>query len=202
MKLCILTSRDIGKKCKEWARQNMPEGFELVDTMNNCDIVISVLYERILPPEYLAGLTRAFNFHPGLLPEYRGSASCSWAIYNNESEVGVTLHEMKSGIDTGGVLDKVAVPIGKYDTAETAFNKVEGIIENMFKSWFLTLLTGEYIVSPQDESKAHTYYKKDLDKLKDVSSIVRALTFQGKESAFYINSRGEKIILNYYAEAK
>lgn len=195
MKIYVATSRPIGEVCKTWAAANMPEGFELTEEMNHCDIFVSVLYDKILPKEYLAHLKGAYNFHPGILPEYRGAATFSWAIINGEKEVGVTLHKIDEGIDTGDILAIRRFPI--RDTAEETFRVFEEEVFLMFKNIWYELLRGDLESWPQERQNARTYYRKDLEKVKDLTRFVRALTFTGKESAYYFNSNGEKIYVTY-----
>lgn len=59
----------------------------------------------------------AFNLHPGLLPEYAGLDSASWALYEGAGTHGVTLHHMEPGIDTGPIAWQRRFPIGAADTA-------------------------------------------------------------------------------------
>ena len=61
----------------------------------------------------------SFNLHPGLLPEYAGLNSASWAIYQGAAAAGVTLHWMDPGIDTGDIAYRTALPIADDDTALT-----------------------------------------------------------------------------------
>jgi methionyl-tRNA formyltransferase len=197
MRVFIATSRPIGKKCIEWAKSNTPEGFEIVDTMNHCDIFISVLFDKIIPHEFIRGLHGAFNFHPGRLPEYRGAATYSWAIINGESHVGVTLHKIDEGIDSGDVISIQGFTISERDTAETVFTKAEEVIFEMFKEWYGKLLVGKFVAVPQEEAKARIYYRKDLDKIKDLSRFVRALHFPGKDTCFYYDKNGDKHNLLY-----
>lgn len=199
MKVYVTTSRPIGEVCKKWAKRNMPKGFEYTDEMNHCDIFVSVLYDKILPIEYLKNLKGAYNFHPGVLPEYRGAATFSWAIINGEETTGVTLHEIDEGIDTGPILAIRYFPVGK--TAEETFKRFEDEVFKMFKNLWPHLLKGAISSQEQDEKRGRTYYRKDLEKVKDLTRFVRALTFKGKESAYYYNSKGEKIYLNYYASS-
>lgn len=199
-KIYIATSRDIGKKCIEWAKENIPDGFSLSNDINDCDILISVMYEKLLTPDYLKSHPLCFNFHPGSLPEYRGAATYSWAIINGEDRVGVTLHLIDVGIDDGDIIEVRQFPISNKDTAETIFRRAENTIFSMFKEWFLKLLSGEYVAYPQNESKARIYYRKDLEKVKDLTKFIRALHFKGKESAFYYNSNGVKIYIKYDEE--
>lgn len=201
MKLYIGTARDIGERCKAWARDNLPAEVELTEDMDQCDVFISVLYPKLLSPRFLNKGRTCFNFHPGVLPKYRGAGASSWAIVNGEIEAGVTLHVIDEGIDTGAILDIVKFTVRPNDTAGVVFNSMEGTIEYMFKQWLPRLCTGGTLVARDQPSEGRTYFRKDLEDLKDLSKIVRALTFRGKESAYFINSRGEKIYIDYYAAA-
>ena len=47
----------------------------------------------------------AMNIHLGITPEYRGSRSEFWATHNNDlDKIGVTVHEIDQGIDTGRII--------------------------------------------------------------------------------------------------
>ncbi len=58
----------------------------------------------------------SFNVHPGPLPRYAGLNAPSWAIYNGETEHGVTLHWMDAGIDTGPVAYRRSFAIDAGDS--------------------------------------------------------------------------------------
>jgi len=61
----------------------------------------------------------SFNLHPGPLPSYAGLNCPSWAIYNGETQYGVSLHWMNSGIDTGDVAYTLSFPLSPADTGLT-----------------------------------------------------------------------------------
>lgn len=180
MKLYLATSRPIGEQCKKIA-QGM--GYELTD-MESCDVFISVLYDKLIPEDYIKSRP-CFNFHPGILPWYRGSGAYSWAIINGEFETGVTLHEIDKDIDHGDVIDIQRFAIQPTDTAQILFSKAEITILQMFKRWLDHLVKKEY--KPIQQESGRIYYRKDLEKAKDLTRFVRAFTFEGKERAFYIN---------------
>jgi methionyl-tRNA formyltransferase len=52
----------------------------------------------------------AFNFHPGP-PSYPGWAPAHFALYNRESEFGVTAHVMIERVDAGPIVDLTLFPI-------------------------------------------------------------------------------------------
>ncbi|WP_407180926.1 formyltransferase family protein [Bradyrhizobium sp. STM 3562] len=65
----------------------------------------------IVPPQVLSGLGfGAYNFHPGP-PRYPGWAPAHFALYEQASEFGVTVHEMAQRVDSGPILNVVRFPI-------------------------------------------------------------------------------------------
>lgn len=79
------------------------------------DLFVVASFTRILKPDILALAPRgAINVHPSLLPKYRGADPIFWAMFNNESVTGVTIHWMDSGVDTGPILcqREVEIPCG------------------------------------------------------------------------------------------
>ena len=196
-KVYIATSRNIGEACKEWAQSNMIEGFEITNEQEDCDIFISVLYDKLIPISFIKS-RKCFNFHPGILPQYRGAGVYSWAIINGEDKTGITLHLIDDGIDSGDIIEVRAFPIDKSkDTAQTLFDRGNKIMFMMFKNWFHMLLKNDYTAIKQDETKAGIYYRKDLTSIKDLTKYIRALTFDNKESAYYLNNSGDKVYIEF-----
>lgn len=193
MKVCIASSRPIGAECRKWAESYT--GYEFVDSIEECEVLFSVLYRDLIKPEQLRNITRAVNFHVGSLPDYRGSACHNWAIINGEKDLGITLHEIDIGIDTGDIIDELKIPIHPEDTAETLLHRSEQMIYKMFQMWFYAVMRGDYDAVAQDRRAGKTYYRKDLQAAKDLTRFVRAFTFEDKEPAFYINAKGEKVYL-------
>lgn len=64
------------------------------------------------------------NMHTGLSPWYRGSDSTFWALHNEEPElVGVTVHVLDPGIDSGAVIATARPPITADDDEDSLFCK-------------------------------------------------------------------------------
>lgn len=195
MKVSIATSRAIGEKCLAYAKQVALPGVEIVDDIEECDVFISVLYDKLLTKEFIDGRDACFNFHPGLLPKYRGSGAYSWAIINHEMKTGVTLHLIDPDIDHGPVLQRREFFIKPSDTAGTLFAKAEDLIFRMFQDWYAKLVIEQEIkVEKNSNEESHIYYRKDLEAAKDITRFVRAFTFPGKESCYYVKD-GKKIYI-------
>jgi methionyl-tRNA formyltransferase len=192
MKIAILSSRPIGERCKKWAEER---GYELCD-IKNADIIFSVLFRELVK---IKKGKKYYNFHLGILPEYRGSGTVNWVIINEEKEVGVTLHEMNEKIDDGNILTIKKIPTFQKDTAETLMKRMENVIFSTFVRWVPKIIKGNFKTIPQDKTKVKTYYRKDLERAKDLTKFARAFTFEDKEKCYYYTRSGKKIYLNYEA---
>jgi len=74
-------------------------------------------FNQIFREETIRRFTALLNFHPSLLPYYRGPVPSWWCIHNGETTTGVTLHVVTSEIDAGPILWQSAVPIRTRDDA-------------------------------------------------------------------------------------
>lgn len=73
---------------------------------------------------------RIINMHLGLSPFYRGSGTNFWPLYDEKPEyVGVTIHYLDKGIDTGNVIVQGRPSIESGDTPHSIGNKtiIEGV---------------------------------------------------------------------------
>jgi len=89
------------------------------------DLIMVAAYGKILPQAVLdiPGFG-CLNFHPSLLPQWRGAAPIQNALLSGATETGVTLMLMDRGMDTGDILKQVVVPIAPEDTNPTLTEKL------------------------------------------------------------------------------
>src|SRR5580700_10422677 len=91
----------------------------------NPSIIYSFSYRHLIPETVLELASRgAYNFHPSLLPAYRGRAPINWVLVNGEREAGVTLHHMVARADAGDIVGQRAVAIDDSDNALTLYRKL------------------------------------------------------------------------------
>lgn len=89
-------------------------------TEQEIDLLLNVHSLVVICPEVIESVRfGAFNFHPGPLPKYAGLNAPSWAIYNGETQHGVTLHRITNKIDAGDIIDEAVVPVTESDTGLT-----------------------------------------------------------------------------------
>lgn len=79
------------------------------------DLIISIRFGFILSPSIIALAKRGvINLHSGVLPTYRGVMATFWAMLNDESEIGTSLHFIEDiGIDTGALIKIDKRPLDK-----------------------------------------------------------------------------------------
>lgn len=96
---------------------NTAEGVEQLKEWRP-DLLVTAAYGQILKAEVLdAARLGGINVHASLLPKYRGAAPIAWAIDRGETETGVTIIRMTTGLDAGAMLRQESVTIGAHETA-------------------------------------------------------------------------------------
>ncbi len=72
-------------------------------------------FNQIFAPATIECFQSLVNFHPSLLPLYRGPVPSHWCLANGETTTGFTLHEVTEKIDAGRPLHQQEVPIQPDD---------------------------------------------------------------------------------------
>jgi methionyl-tRNA formyltransferase len=156
------------------------------------DLLISCSYEKIIP-QVLIDMPSigSVNFHYSLLPRNRGCLPVVWGLALQE-KVGVTLHWIDSGIDTGEIINQREVPTSSIDTSEVVNERcTRAAIE--LNTWFLNQLqTKSSLPSlPQNNLNASYHaqkfpydrwipWEKGADK---VAAVINSLTYLPHPSA-------------------
>lgn len=116
-------ARDLGVEVMPAAAVKDP-AFALELRRRHVDVLLNVHSLHLIDPSVLVEpRIGSFNLHPGPLPEYAGLNVPSWAIYNGETEHGVTLHWVAPTVDTGPIVFSERFPITPSDTGLTVSAK-------------------------------------------------------------------------------
>lgn len=144
------------------------------------NVVLSAAYPQILKAPVLAiAPMGAINFHPSLLPLFRGAHPHYWALATGQVRSGITAHRMSLRIDDGDIVAQRPFDVAGLYYAEL----YERILEN---TPLLVQDVATFLSDPaaqavkQDESRATTF-RNDRD-------IHRRLDF-GKLTADELLSR-------------
>ena len=121
----------------------------------NPDVLIVVAYGLILPQAVLDVPTfGCINVHASLLPRWRGAAPIQRAIAAGDTESGITIMQMDSGLDTGDMLMQTSCPISPKDTAENLHDRLVKIGQSSLIEVLNQLGVNSLQTIKQDEEQA------------------------------------------------
>ena len=116
------------------------------------DLAVVAAYGLILPQAILdAPRLGCLNIHASLLPRWRGAAPVQRAILAGDKETGITIMRMDAGLDTGPMLLKGAVPIGRWTTATDLFEQLADLGAALIVKAVARLKKGDLPDIPQPE---------------------------------------------------
>ena len=61
------------------------------------------------------------QYHPSLLPRYRGPSSINWPIIKGDTQSGLTIFRPSDGLDEGPIILQKTTPIGPEDTLASVY---------------------------------------------------------------------------------
>jgi methionyl-tRNA formyltransferase len=124
------------------------------------DLAVVAAYGLILPKAILdAPKLGCLNIHASLLPRWRGAAPIQRAIMAGDAETGVTIMRMDVGLDTGPMLLKANVPIGRWTTSASLTEELSDLGAKLVVEAVTKLEKGELPDIPQPE-EGMTYAAK------------------------------------------
>lgn len=120
------------------------------------DIGIMAFVTQFAPQEFVSTPKHGtIQYHPSLLPKYRGPSSINWPIIEGDTETGLTIFRPTDGLDEGAVVLQKRTPIGPDDTLGTVY------FDRLFPMGVQAMLeaadlvsAGKHTETTQDESQA------------------------------------------------
>ena len=126
----------------------------------NPDYIISIGCRNILKGAFLNEFPqKVLNIHTTPLPTYRGAASDSWMILNNElgKEKYGCMHFIDSGIDTGDIIAKSYYTIPKKSYPIDVFKARMDIFHDIILKGLTNLENPNFVAEKQDTSVSTTF---------------------------------------------
>src|ERR1700730_17749770 len=81
------------------------------------DLQVMAFVTLFVPEDFLKIPTKgSIQYHPSLLPKYRGPSTINWPIIQGDTETGLSVFWPDNGLDTGAVLLQKKTPIGFEDS--------------------------------------------------------------------------------------
>ncbi len=92
----------------------------------DADLFISVASPIIFRQELISiPKLDCINIHNAPLPKYRGMLPNFWQMYHDEKKVGITVHKIETGIDTGDIIAQFFIPVDPYETLDDLIIKTK-----------------------------------------------------------------------------
>lgn len=171
------------------------------------DLAVSYLYWRKIKKPLIEGPNYGcINFHPAILPDWKGCGGYNIAILNKLPEWGVTVHFVNESIDTGNIIRVDRFPFDyKKDTAKTLEKVTQDALVNLYKETLLNIRDNGKPEALDIDNSQGTYISRnqmnDMKKITeedlksdDLDVKIRAFWFPPYDGA-YIEVNGKKYTL-------
>jgi folate-dependent phosphoribosylglycinamide formyltransferase PurN len=97
------------------------------------------------------------NVHMGLLPEFRGVNVAEWSVFCG-APVGVTVHQVDPGVDTGAILYREEIDVSGCRSIETMRAKVSAAQHRVLAKCTRLLAEKQLVPQPQKKEDGKQYY--------------------------------------------
>jgi methionyl-tRNA formyltransferase len=150
-----VAANEKGLKVFQFASLKSPEATQAMKELG-ADIGIMAFVLQFAPQEFVnIPKHGTIQYHPSLLPKYRGPSSINWPIARGEGKTGLTIFRPNDGLDEGPVILQKETDISENDTLGTVyFDRLFPMgVKAMLEAADL-VVAGKHKEVVQDESKA------------------------------------------------
>jgi len=111
------------------------------------------------------------NFHPAILPDWRGTAGYNVAILNKLPEWGATAHYVDNDIDTGRIIKSYKFDFDyRLETAASLERKTQLIQMDLYKSVLLDVKSKGLLDSKEQVAQDGTYISRQtMEEMKSLN---------------------------------
>ncbi len=181
----------------------------VTDKQNAVDLIVSYLYSKKIKEPLISGPQYGcINFHPAILPDWRGTAGYNIAIIKGLDEWGATVHYVDENIDTGPIIKTKRFKIDSQgETAYSLEKKTQEVQLDLFKETLLAFeKLGKLPGIPQKIEDGTYITRKEMNEMKliDIQSIsdneldnmIRAFWFPPYSGASFIRNGKQYTIID------
>ncbi|HEX4780514.1 MAG TPA: methionyl-tRNA formyltransferase [Usitatibacter sp.] len=116
-----VAANEKGLKVFQFPSLKSPEAAQAMKELG-ADIGIMAFVLQFAPQEFVKIPKHGtIQYHPSLLPKYRGPSSINWPISRGEKETGLTIFRPTDGLDEGAVVLQKRTPVGEDDTLGSVY---------------------------------------------------------------------------------
>lgn len=146
-----------------------------ITSFDNFDLIISFGYQYIIKKELLKSLNRPIiNLHISYLPFNKGAHPNFWSHYEN-TQSGVTIHEIDSGIDTGPIIAQKKVTLDENLTLSASYQILIENIQNLFIENYSKIINYSYKKIPHSKELGTFHIKKELPEWVDWEMTIKQI---------------------------
>jgi methionyl-tRNA formyltransferase len=150
-----VAAQEKGLKVHQLKSLKAPEAVQAMKEAN-ADIGIMAFVLQFAPQDFVKIPKHGtIQYHPSLLPKYRGPSSINWPISRGDRETGLTIFRPTDGLDEGAVILQKKTPIGENDTlGQVYFDRLFPMgVQAMLEAADL-VVANRHKETPQDEAQA------------------------------------------------
>ena len=119
--MLVMRAQEKGLKVHQFKSLRAPEAAQAMKDAN-ADIGIMAFVLQFAPQEFVnIPAHGTIQYHPSLLPKFRGPSSINWPLIKGESETGLTIFRPSDGLDEGAVILQKRTPVSADDTLGTVY---------------------------------------------------------------------------------
>jgi methionyl-tRNA formyltransferase len=149
-----VTANELGIKIAQPERINNLEGLSALHDAAPEAIVVASYGQLLRRDVFSLPPFGTINIHASLLPRFRGAAPINWAILCGEEETGITTFLIDEGMDTGKILLKRSLSIGKDETAGELHDRLARLGAQVIIETLSGIEDGTLEPTPQNEEEA------------------------------------------------
>jgi methionyl-tRNA formyltransferase len=148
-------AQEKGLKLHQFKSLRAPEAVEAMQEAG-AEIGVMAFVLQFAPQDFVKLPKHGtIQYHPSLLPKYRGPSSINWPISRGDRETGLSIFRPSDGLDEGAVILQKRTPVGENDTLGNVY------FERLFPMGVQAMLEaadlvvgGKHKETAQDQSQA------------------------------------------------
>jgi methionyl-tRNA formyltransferase len=116
-----VAAQEKGLKLFQFKSLKSPEAAEAMKGLD-ADIGVMAFVLQFAPQEFVnIPKHGTIQYHPSLLPKYRGPSSINWPLIRGEKQTGLTIFRPSDGLDEGAVILQKVIEVSADDTLGTVY---------------------------------------------------------------------------------
>jgi phosphoribosylglycinamide formyltransferase-1 len=105
------------------------------------DLVVLAGFMKVLPPNIVQEFSgRLINIHPSLLPDFPGLNAIERSFRAGDSTMGITIHYVDTGVDTGPIIEQHSVETEALHNLESAERQIHELEHRYYPEVVVRLL--------------------------------------------------------------